>query len=239
MTRGILIAGNESTLSQALEAEAAKRVEHFAIALIPNRFSDPARASPFRGGAEGLSGTDSAAEKPADAARIPLQWNPGSPISARTLALASENRLEHTDEAILVCTPPSIRRSAAELPRGDIEILVNDHIKAWFFLAKELAALFRARRSGILALVYSELGSGGGKGDAADLLGPSALASFRAFTRSLLASASGEPYLTLGFSGQDAGDEAGFASFVFKILDEGNGRNNGRLYKYGRLGLFR
>jgi hypothetical protein len=239
MTRGILIAGNESTLIQALETEAAKRVEHFAIALIPNRLSDPVRAFPLRGGGDDFPGTDSAGGSPADMARIPLQWNSGSPISARTLALASENRLEHTDEAILVCTPPSIRRSAAELPVGDIEILINDHIKAWFFLVKELAALFRARRSGILALVYSELGSGGGKDDAADLLGPSALASFRAFTRSLLASASAEPYLTLGFSGQDTGDEAGFASFIFKILDEGNGRNNGKLHKYGKLGLFR
>jgi hypothetical protein len=239
MTRGILIAGNESTLSQAIEAEAAKRVEHFAIALIPNRLSEPVRTSPFVGGADNPSGMDSAAKKTVDAARIPLQWNPGSPISARTLALASENRLEHTDEAILICTPPSIRRGAAELSMADIEILVNDHVKAWFFLVKELAAIFRARRAGTLALVYSELSSSGGRDDIVDILGPSALASFRAFTQSLLASASGEPYLTMGFSGSDAGDETGFASFIFRILDEGNKRHNGRLHKYGKLGLFR
>ncbi|MDR2134244.1 MAG: hypothetical protein LBP27_03985 [Treponema sp.] len=239
MTRGILIAGNESTLSQAIEAEAAKRVEHFAIALIPNRLSDPVRTSPFAGAADDPSGAASPAKTSVDTARLPLQWNPGSPISARALVLASESRLEHTDEAILICAPPSIRRAAAELSMTDIEILVNDHVKAWFSLVRELAALFRARRSGILALVYSELGPGGGKDDAADILGPSALASFRAFTRSLLASASGEPYLTLGFSGSDAGDEAGFASFIFRILDEGNRRNNGRLHKYGKLGIFR
>jgi hypothetical protein len=227
MTRGILIAGNESALSRAIEAETAQRVEHFAIALIPNRLSEPLRAAVPAGSV------------PANNARLPLDWNPGSPISARTLVLAAENRLEHIDEAILICSPPSIRRAAAELPLADIEILINDHIKGWFFLIKELAAAFRARRAGTLALVYSDIGSGGARDDAADLLGPSSLASFRAFTRSLLASAFNEPYLTLGFAGSDAADETGFASFVLKNLDEGNKRNNGKLHKYGKLNFFR
>ena len=227
MTRGILIAGNESSLSRAIEAETARRVEHFAIALIPNRLSESKR-TPVP-----------ANQSPVDTARLPLEWNPGSPISARTLILAAENRLEHIDEAILVCAPPSIRCSAEELPLADIEILVNDHIKSWFFLVKELAAVFRVRRHGSLALVYSDFGAGGGKDDAEDMLGSSSLASFQAFTRSLLVSAFNEPYLTLGFSGSDAADEAGFASFILKYLDEGNRRNNGKLYKYGKLKFFR
>ena len=227
MTRGILIAGNESTLSRAMEAEAGRRVTKYALALIPNRLSDPARAANAPG-------------RPAeDGSRLPLDWNPGSPISARTLVLAAENRLEHIDEALLVCSPPSIRRGPADLPLADIEIMINDHIKGWFLLAKELSAVFRARQSGILALAYADIGSGGGKDEAADLLGPPALAAFQAFTRGLLASAFSEPYLTLGFSCSDAGNEAGFASFVFKLLDEGNRRASGKLHKYGKLNLFR
>jgi hypothetical protein len=120
----------------------------------------------------------------------------------------------------------------------DIEIMINDHIKGWFFLVRELVAVFRARQSGTLALVYTEIGSGG-KDDAADLLGPSALASFRAFTGSLLSAAFSEPYLSMGFSRSDAGNEAGFASFVFKLIDEGNRRNNGKLHKFGKLNLFK
>jgi len=218
-----LIAGNESALSRAMEAETAKRVEHFAVALIPNRFTPSVlpRAAP------------------AAAARIPLDWNPGSPISARTLVLAAENRLERIDEAILICSPPSVRCSAAELPLADVEILINDHIKGWFFLIKELAAVFESRRRGTLALVYSDIGSGGGKDDAADLLGPSSLASFRALTRGLLSAAPETPYVTMGFSGSDAGDEAGFASFVFKCLDDGNKRYNGKLHKHGKFSLFK
>jgi len=227
MIRGILIAGNESALSRAMEAETARRVEHFAVALIPNRLTASVlpRAAPIGG--------------PAATARISLEWNPGSPISARTLVLAAENRLERIDEAILICSPPSIRCPAAELPLADVEILINDHIKGWFFLIKELAAVFESRGRGTLALVYSDIGTGGGKDDVADLLGPSSLASFRALTRGLLAAAPDASYVTMGFSGSDAGDEVGFASYVFKCIDDGTKRHNGKLHKYGKFTLFK
>jgi NAD(P)-dependent dehydrogenase (short-subunit alcohol dehydrogenase family) len=223
MTRGILIAGNESSLTAAVEAETAKRVERYALALIVNRL--PAPAPP-------------PAESVPGGGRISLRWNPGSPVAARTLVIAAENRLERVDEAILVCGPPSVRRAPAELSPEDIEIMVNDHIKGWFYLVKELAAVFRARRAGSLALVFPETGPGGGRDDAADLLGPAALASFRAFSQSVLAAAVHEPYLTLGFSSAEAGAEAPFAAFVLKQLDEGNKRNNGRWHKFGKLNFF-
>jgi hypothetical protein len=230
MTRGILIAGNESALTAAVEAETAGRVERYALAPLPDRFSVPRDT---RGETPGL--------QPAkNAARIPLDWNPGSPVSARTLVLAAENRLGRIDEAILVCNPPSDRRAAAfglaDFSLADIEILVNDHIKGWFFLVKELAAVFKARGEGTLALVYSETGR---KNTEPDLLGPTALAVFRSLTGGLLAAAPEEPYLTLGFSGTAADDEAGFAAFILKSIEEGNRKNNGRLHKYGKTGFFK
>jgi len=229
MTRGILIAGNESTLTSAVEVEVARRVQRYTLALLPDRLSgDNAKISP-----QSWSSAVSA-EK-----RIPLDWNPGSPISARTLVLAAENRLEQLNEAILVCDPPLVRTAAADLSMANVEILVNDYIKGWFFLIKELAEVFRAHGGGVLALVCPETTGTGGKDDAADLLGSTALAAFRALTRSLLAAALSEPYLTLGFSGAEAGDDAGFAAFVFKQLDEGARRSNGKLHKYGRIGFFR
>jgi hypothetical protein len=66
-TRGILIAGTESSLSAAIAAEAAKRVESFAAAFIPNRLSPPGGGGINDAGARAL---------------IPLIWNSGSPISA-------------------------------------------------------------------------------------------------------------------------------------------------------------
>jgi NAD(P)-dependent dehydrogenase (short-subunit alcohol dehydrogenase family) len=198
-------------------------VERYAAALIPNRFTGVSKNPP------------SSSEK-----RIPLDWNPSSPISARTLILAAENRLDRIDEAILICSPPSIRSSAAEIPLADVEIMVNDHIKGWFFLVKELATLFRNRKSGILSFVYSDAGLlSGGRDDMADLLGPSSHASFRALTQGLLSAALNEPYTTMGFYNTEAGNDEAFTAYIFKLLDEGNKRHNGKLHKFGKFNLFK
>ena len=221
MTRGILIAGIESSLSAAIAAEAARRVEHFTAAFIPNRLADPVRPAP------------------ADfsAALTPLSWNPGSPISARTLVLAAENRLEHINEAILGCIPPSVRTPPEELAPADIDTVVNDHIKGWFFLTREITAAFKARKTGTLALVLSDFSVGADRGEAVDLMGPSVASAFRSFAQGLLVSSLGEPYQTLAFS-TETGDEPGFASFIFKTIDEGGKRGAGKWHKYGKLGFF-
>jgi hypothetical protein len=222
MIRGIFIAGNESAVLSAIEAEAAKRAESYAVAPISNRFS----------GAEPRPSADSPA-------RILLDWNPGSPISARALVLAAENRLERISEAILVCNPPQVRRDAVNLSFADVEMLVNDHIKSWFFIVKELAAVFKAKGEGTLSLVYPDISEAADEEEAPDFLGHSALAVFRSLTRDLLASAFSEPFLTLGFTGSETGDDAGFAAFIFKQLEDKNRRGNGKLHKYGKMGFFK
>jgi hypothetical protein len=233
MIRGILIAGNESALLDAIEAEAAKRTESYILASISNRFSgDEPQPSPKGDPLEPQPAADSQA-------RIPLDWNPGSPISAHTLVLAAESRLEHISEAILVCSPPQVRRDAANLSFTEVEMLVNDHIKGWFFLVKELAAAFKARGEGTLSLVYPDINDAVGENESPDLLGHSSLAVFRSLTRDLLAAAFNEPFLTLGFTGSETGDDTGFASFIFKQLEEKTRRGNGKLHKYGKHGLFK
>jgi NAD(P)-dependent dehydrogenase (short-subunit alcohol dehydrogenase family) len=258
--------GNESPLVSAVAAEAAKRVSRFAFVLIPNRLSEQSRndsllqaagrpsrreiPSSFRFAAPprkeaGTLGLKTETPHPAAESGEPedpvvsLQWNPGSPIAARTLILSAENRLERIDNAILVCTPPAFRKPAAELPPADIDIMINDHVKGWFFLVRELAALFHTRKSGALALALSDLNVGGVNEAAPDLLGPPAAAAFRAFAQSLLSCAGNEPYLTMGFSSTEIGEEGDFAAFIFKLIDEGNRRNNGKWHKHGRLGFFR
>ncbi|MDR2536543.1 MAG: hypothetical protein LBD29_10995 [Treponema sp.] len=222
MTRGILLAGNESSLSVAIATEAAKRVEQFAAAFIPNRFA-------ASGGEKNLSYGESF---------IPLSWNPGSPVSARTLILAAENRLEQIHEAILVCAPPSIRKSPGDLTSSEIEMMINEHIKGWFFLVKELIAIFRLRQAGTLGLVLSELEPGNGKDESPDILGPSASASFRVFAQNIIACSQHEPFQVMGFSAPAAADNNAFGSFVFKLLEEGGKRNTGKWHKFGRGLLF-
>jgi len=218
----IFIAGNESVLLSAIEAETAKRTESYVLAPISNRFSgDEPRPT---------DGSQS---------RI-LDWNPSSPISARTLIIAAENRLGHINDAILVCSPPQVRRDAANLNFADVEMLVNDHIKGWFFLIKELTVVFKARGEGTLSLVYPDIHETVGGDEAPDFLGHSALAVFRSLTRNILSAAFSEPFLTLGFTGSETGDNAGFAAFIFKQLEEKNRRGNGKLHKYGsKLGFFK
>jgi hypothetical protein len=226
MTRGIFIVGNESSLFSAVSAEAAKRVESFAAALIPSRLPLPtAEAAPtLAAGPEGS---------------IPLQWNPASPISARTLVLAAENRLGQINDALLICSPPAVYRTAESLVPVEIESLINDHIKGWFYLVRELALVFRSRQKGSLALVVPDIASGGGRDSTADLLGPPAAAAFRAFAQGLLSSSVNEPYYALGFSSAEAGQEADFAAWIFKTLDEAGKKNSGKWYKYSKLAFFR
>jgi hypothetical protein len=221
MTRGILIAGTEASLFTAIAGEASKRVERYAAAYIPNRLS-----------ASGSGGGDTAPK-----GSIPLVWNPGSPISSRSLILAAENRLERIHEAILVCEPPALCRPPEELVSSDIDSMVNDYIKGWFFLVKELTALFKAHHSGTLALVLSEVFRRG-KHEPVDLTGPSVAASFRALAQGILAASIGAPYEVLAFSSSDAGEDPAFASFIFKIMEENNKRNTGKWHKFGKLGLF-
>jgi NAD(P)-dependent dehydrogenase (short-subunit alcohol dehydrogenase family) len=218
MARGILIAGNGSPLFSAFGVEAAKRVEHYAAAFIPRGGEAAAIDMPSR--------------------QINLEWNPASPISAKTLVISAANKLAYIDDAILVCVPPACRRSAEQLTSADTDKIVDHNIKGWFFLVKELAAIFRARQSaehtGTLALVLSEP-SAGSRDDAPDLLGPPAAAAFRAFAQGVLLSSATAPYNVIGFSAEP-GEENAFAAWVFKALDDGK-RNSGKWNKYGK-GLF-
>ena len=221
MTRGILIAGNESLLFSAAAGEAGKRVEHYATAMINSLV--PSRTK-----------SDSEAAK----GRMPIIWNPASSISSRTLVTSAENCLGQIDEAILVCSPPSMYCPAEALVPSEVEAQINNQIKGWFFLVRELALYFRTREKGTLALVVPEKSSSGGKDYSADLLGASAAASFRALTQGLLSSAANEPFIIQGFTLSETGQEKEFSQFLFKHLDEASLKNSGKWFKFNKLRLF-
>ena len=167
-----------------------------------------------------------------------LEWNPASAISARSLVIGAKNRLGKIDEAILVCSPLAVRRRADELVPAEIDAVVDDLVKGWFLVTRELALEFRARGAGTIAFVLSEGGLGGGKDDAVDLVGSSVAASFRALAQGMLSSSFKEPWRALAFSSSEAGEDAAFASFVFRILDEGGKRDSAKWHKFGKAGLF-
>ena len=220
MTRGILIAGNESPLFSAVAAEAATRVETFTTAIIPGRLAPD--------GAQ-------IAKEPVEEKIIILPWNPSSPISARTLVFAAENRMKQIHDAILICSPPVIHKNAEALMPEEIEILVNDHIKGWFLLVRELAIYFHRSGKGSLSLVENANTKRQSNGSQANLLEPVAGASFRALAQGLLSSWQNEPYQVMGFSGGGTDAIEKFAAWLFKIVDNGSGKNSGRWHKYSRF----
>jgi len=225
MTRGIVIAGNESPLFAATAAEAVKRVESFASILIPNRLLSERGNTPPQMAESGVGA-------------IPLSWNPASPISARTALLAAENRLGQINDAVLVCSPPAVFKTPETLMPEEIDAFVNDHIKGWFFLVRELVLYFRRMGKGSLSLVAPEINPNG-KNVQSDLLSPAAAASFYAFADSILAVSANEPFLLMGFSGAEAGTENEFAEWFFKIIDEGARKNRGRWQKYPKFKFLR
>ena len=68
-------------------------------------------------------------------------------------------------------------------------------------------------------------------------MGLTIAASFRAFSQAMLDSAIGESFQIIGFSGPETCDEAAFAAFIFKSIEEGNKRNTGKLLRFGKRGL--
>ncbi|MCA1949985.1 MAG: hypothetical protein LDL24_05415 [Treponema sp.] len=221
MTRGIVIVGNEAPLTLALSQEAARRLETHGLALIPAE----------------TAGTP--LQFPPPPATIPLTWSPSSPISARTLLVAAENRLSRIDEALLVCTPLALRARPDQLDPALITQLIDDHLKGWYYLVREFCRYFRERKAGTLAMVLAENPLSGEREETPDLLGSALGAAYRSFMQSVLASAPGAAYRLVGFTGNDPSQDGDFAAFIFKVLDEDNRRENGKLHRFGKLGIFR
>jgi hypothetical protein len=226
MTRGIFILGNKSSLLQAVGTEALKRVQQYASAVIGEPHDDGEKT-----------------EEPGEG-KILLSWNPSSPLSARTLTLAAENRLGRLDDVILVCSPPVLYRPPDALTPAEIEKRINEEIKSWFFLARELVSLFKNRGQGTLALAVPEnssvsMDTARSKDIPLDLLGTAAAASFRVLAQGLLSSSIGASYNTLGFIVPENGAEGDIASWILKTIDDNNRKNSGRWHKYPKLGFFR
>lgn len=170
------------------------------------------------------------------AKQINLDWNPANPISARTIILSAANKMEPVDKVILACVPPVYRRTVEGFSPAELDRFTDNNIKGWFFLVRELAALFTARGFGSLSFVLSEV-QAGSRDETPDLLGPSAAAAFRSFAQGVLNSSLNESCDVMGFSSSEPGEETAFAAYVFKILEEGR-RNSGKWHRHGKFGIF-
>ncbi|MCL2608932.1 MAG: hypothetical protein FWD94_03390 [Treponema sp.] len=229
MTKRILVAGNESALLNAVELEVAARVRQYAVAPIVGRFS-------WQGGGRRVPEAEPVSTfgtgRPDRVAGS--GWNPGSAISSRALILAAENRLGPIDRAIFVCCPPTCPLPLAELGPADIEILVNEQIKGWLLLARELTGLFAKRQQTSLILAWHELPAKPGDRNAGtEPFASLTLAAFRALAGSLLVAATDENTVQ-GFTSSESGNDSAFASFIFKCLDDPKRQQNGKIHRFGK-----
>ena len=173
-------------------------------------------------------------EGPADARnRVGLTWNPSSPISARTLILAAENRMEKIHNALIVCSPPGLYKTAETLLPEDIEIIVNDHIKSWYFVIRELSIYFKRQGQGSLSLIVQGINE---RSTQTDLLGPPAVSCFESFAESILGTARAEEsYSIFGFRGIEAGSEGAAAPWIWKIIDREHKKDSGKWHSFPKI----
>ncbi|MDR0383215.1 MAG: hypothetical protein LBH50_04440 [Spirochaetaceae bacterium] len=192
----MLIAGAGRGLIAALSNEAAGRGIKNAAAVIPGR---DGRSVNQAGAAGGLV--------------VSLDWNPGSPVSARSLVLAAENRIGTLGGAIIACSAPDAEESGDFSPAG-IDALVNSHIKSYMFLARELIRHFQ-QKDGVLAFVLLETPPRG-------LLAAPVFGSFRSLAESLLGYPNTERLKITSFICDEKipPPPEEFAAYIFKIINE-------------------
>ncbi|MDR2602733.1 MAG: hypothetical protein LBC53_09860 [Spirochaetaceae bacterium] len=219
--KGILIAGGESLLLSAIVQRVARLDVPYVLAIIPQDSS----AEKMR--RERGAGSDAI-----------IEWNAGSPLSARTLIVSCVNRLQNFDAALLVCTPPQ-RFQAAGLAAPEIDDAIDKHIKSYMFLTREIQSFFKKRNSGIIAFA-----SGGG-GAFNGLLSKTITAAFAAFASGVVMESSGGDaggVKAMGFSCAEAlngAEQAGdFAGFISKALVESKKNDFGKWRKFGKLSFW-
>jgi NAD(P)-dependent dehydrogenase (short-subunit alcohol dehydrogenase family) len=203
----LLIAGAGKELVSALADEAVKRGAKTALSLIPNQ-----------------SGSMRLADSPEM-----LDWNPGSPISARNLVLAAENRIGALTGGIIVCAAPD-NADAADFSPAGIDFIINNHVKSYMFLARELARRFHAAQSGTLALVLLEEPS-------SSLLAGPVFGAFKSFAGNLLTNLNTEYFRTAAFVCEEkiSPPMNEFAAYIFKTLSENKKLDGGKWFKFTKF----
>ncbi|GMO47414.1 MAG: hypothetical protein Ta2G_02840 [Termitinemataceae bacterium] len=163
-----------------------------------------------------------------------IEWNPQSPISARSLCVSGENIMGSIDSIIISISGPPLNEELDFLP-ATIDSIINNYIKGPVFLLRECQKYFSGteKKSGTLALVLQEENS-------SSLLGAPVSAAWSAFVHSVLARCNqGRPvnYKTVGFNcAVNKPDQIlDFSAFVYKTLNDEKKLENGKLYKYKKL----
>ena len=161
-----------------------------------------------------------------------IAWNLRSPLSARAVVMDAFNTLGSVDEARIVVSADTGRREFNEMSSADLEMAVDEGIKSFFFLTKEIFSAFRRQKRGVLSFALHDGG--------VEVLPPAAAAacaSFRAFASSLFAQYQNEAFRLYGYHSSSADTQA-FARFL--CADTGRTEKSSRRWIRfpGKSGIF-
>lgn len=132
MEKTILIAGKEIPEGSDFASGAALNGRNVVITS-----SSPATAT-----------ADSAEQINEENGSYAVVWNRASPISARSLILACENKYDHLDEAVLIFDEPLYASKYGRLSAEDCAVQLDDMIAGYQYLAMEILARFEQKKMG-------------------------------------------------------------------------------------------
>ena len=161
-----------------------------------------------------------------------MAWNLRSPLSARSIVMDAFNTLGSVDEALVVFSADTGKKEFHEMSFADMEKALDESIKSFFFLGKEIFSAFQRQKRGALSFALHDGG--------VEVLPPpqaAACAAFRAFASSLFAQYQNEAFGLYGYYSSEAQTRA-FARFL--STSEGRTEKAARrwLRFSGKPGLF-
>jgi hypothetical protein len=222
----ILLAGTNSAFLSELTEEAlaaGNRVAVTSEAAIAGGEARPAAPADGSGGNKAPKKTN----------LYYIAWNPRSPLSARTVVTETLNNIETIDEAIVAFFADTGKKEFHDMSFADMEKAVDDSIKSYFFLVKEIFAALQRQKTGALCFAHHDGG--------VEVLPPpqaAASAAFRSFASSLFAQYQNEPFTLYGYYSSSSETRA-FARFLSELAGKRTEKTAKRWIKFsGKPGFF-
>ena len=155
-----------------------------------------------------------------------LNWTSRSPLSAGTIVRSLTNQFSNMEHVYIIYSPGVENRAFHELPSSAIETIIDDQVKGYTFLLKELFALTRKKKNIFLHCIVYTGGS--------EILAPqdaAALGYVRSLISSLFTFYQNEEILINGFESSSPDHEA-FASFIQRQIFEVRNKINRKWFRF-------
>jgi NAD(P)-dependent dehydrogenase (short-subunit alcohol dehydrogenase family) len=155
-----------------------------------------------------------------------ISWNTRSPLSASTVVRSISNQFGQIQDIYIIYTPGVENRAFHDLPSSAIETIVDDQVKGYTFLLRELFALTRKKKNIFLHCIVYTGGS--------EILAPqdaAALGYIRSLISSLFTFYQNEDILFNGFESSSPDHDA-FAAYIQKQTGDAKSKTNRKWFRF-------